>query len=61
MRNLILCLSLAAVLTYGAERVTLTGKVTDSLGKPLEDATVMVYHAGVKTGYSAYSPSCYVD
>jgi uncharacterized GH25 family protein len=46
---------------FAAERVTLTGTVTDSLGKPLEDATVMVYHAGVKTGYSAFCPSCYVD
>ncbi len=61
MRNLIMCLSLAAVLTHGADRVTLTGNVTDSLGKPLEDATVMVYHAGVKTGYSSFCPSCYVD
>ena len=36
-------------------------KVTDSSGKPLDDATVMIYHAGVKKGYSTFCPSCYVD
>lgn len=44
-----------------ANRVPLTGKVTDASGKPLEHATVMVYHAGVKTGYSTFCPSCYAD
>src|ERR1700760_683638 len=44
-----------------ADRVTLSGKVTDDQGNPLPDATVMVYHAGVKTGYSTFCPSCYVD
>jgi uncharacterized GH25 family protein len=43
------------------ERVNLTGRVTDSDGKPIEHATVMVYHAGVKKGYSTYCPSCYAD
>jgi hypothetical protein len=47
--------------TTAANRVTLTGKVVDSNGKPLGHATVLVYHAGVKTGYSTYCPSCYVD
>jgi len=44
-----------------ADRLTLTGKVTDAAGKPLAGATVMVYHAGVKQGYSTYCPSCYAD
>jgi hypothetical protein len=30
-------------------------------GKPLEHATVLVYHAGVKVGYSTFCPSCYAD
>ncbi len=41
--------------------VTLTGKVVDSTGKPLDHATVLVYYAGVKTGYSTYCPGCYAD
>jgi hypothetical protein len=42
-------------------RPTLSGRVVDVTGKPLPHATVMVYHAGVKTGYSTFCPSCYVD
>jgi protocatechuate 3,4-dioxygenase beta subunit len=34
----------------GAESVTLTGKVVDASGKPVEHATVLVYEAFVKTG-----------
>ena len=63
MRNRLLIASLivTASLSFAADRVTLTGRVTDNLGQPLENATVMVYHAGVKTGYSTYCPSCYRD
>lgn len=63
MRNRLLIVSLIATspVSFATDRVTLTGRVTDSLGKPLEDATVMVYHAGVKKGYSTFCPSCYVD
>jgi hypothetical protein len=43
------------------DRATLSGKVTDGAGKPIENATVMIYHAGVKQGYSTFCPSCYVD
>ena len=46
---------------YGADRATLTGIVTGANGKPLDDATVMVYQAGVRTGYNEYCPSCYTD
>jgi hypothetical protein len=60
VRLLIACLT-STVLSFAAERVTLTGRVTDNLGKPLDDATVMIYHAGVKKGYNIYCPSCYVD
>ena len=63
MRNRLLIASLIVIasISFAADRVTLTGKVTDKLGQPLENATVMVYHAGVKTGYSIYCPSCYRD
>jgi protocatechuate 3,4-dioxygenase beta subunit len=41
-----------AIAAAAADRATLTGKVTDNHGKPLDDATVMIYEAGVKKGYS---------
>jgi intradiol ring-cleaving dioxygenase-like protein len=50
-----------ATLAVGSPRITVTGKVVDSDGKPLSNATVMVYHAGVKVGYSTFCPSCYED
>jgi hypothetical protein len=58
-----LAAGLAAIPVYslGAERLTLTGKVTGAAGKSLDHATVIVYHAGVKQGYSTFCPSCYSD
>jgi Carboxypeptidase regulatory-like domain len=50
-----------SAVAFGAGSVTLEGKVTDTSGKPLQHATVLVYHAGVKTGYSVFCPSCYAD
>jgi hypothetical protein len=50
-----------SAVAFGADGVTLKGKVTDVAGRPIEHATVMVYHAGVKTGYSTFCPSCYAD
>src|SRR5260370_19103719 len=47
-------------LTAG-ERATATGKVVDAEGKPVEHATVLVYEAGVKKGYSVFCPTCYTD
>jgi hypothetical protein len=62
MRNSVLAILVASLsISLAADRVTLTGKVTDSFGQPLEDATVMIYHAGVKKGYSTFCPSCYAD
>lgn len=65
MHSLIASLTVASLSSAGllsaADRATLSGKVTDNQGKPLENATVMVYHAGVKKGYSTFCPSCYVD
>src|SRR5579863_8390306 len=52
---------LAAACAFGADRITATGKVTDADGKPVEHATVFVYEAGVKKGYSIYCPTCYPD
>lgn len=48
-------------LSVAADRATVSGKVTDAAGKPLEHATVLIYHAGVKKGYSTFCPSCYTD
>jgi hypothetical protein len=60
-------LLLAAIFIVGASlsgataRPGLTGTVLDSSGSPLAGVTVMVYHAGVKVGYSTFCPSCYID
>jgi Carboxypeptidase regulatory-like domain len=61
MRYLLLLSILTVSAAPAADRATLSGTVTDNQGKPLADATVMIYHAGVKVGYSTYCPSCYVD
>ncbi len=61
MRTTAVFFTVASAVAVRAEGVTLTGKVTDVTGKPVEHATVMVYHAGVKKGYSTFCPSCYAD
>jgi uncharacterized GH25 family protein len=50
-----------ASLLGATARPGLTGTVLDSNGSPLAGVTVMVYHAGVKVGYSTFCPSCYID
>lgn len=50
-----------SAVAFCADFVALKGKVTDVTGRPIEHATVMVYHAGVKNGYSVFCPSCYTD
>jgi hypothetical protein len=57
---LILFLLVSAV-SAGAPGLTVTGSAVDSAGRPISDATVMVYHAGVLDGYSTFCPSCYRD
>lgn len=42
-------------------RANLTGTVFDTAGNPLPGVTVVIYHAGVKVGYSTFCPSCYQD
>jgi uncharacterized GH25 family protein len=44
-----------------AADLMITGRISDSEGKPIANATVMVYHAGPTTGYSLFCPSCYAD
>jgi hypothetical protein len=61
MRIGLLFLFAAAFLTAAEERVTMTGKVVDASGKPVDHATVMVYEAGVKKGYSVFCPTCWTD
>lgn len=39
----------------------LTGTIVDSNDKPIEDATILIYTAGVKVGTSPFCPSCYAD
>ncbi len=56
--TLLACVAFPAL---GAGKATLTGKVTDSAGKAVEHATVLVWHAGPKVGYSTFCPSCYAD
>jgi uncharacterized GH25 family protein len=55
------CLVVPRTVSLADDRVTLTGRVTDAEGKPIEHARVMVHHAGVKKGYSTFCPSCYAD
>jgi len=44
-----------------APGVTAVGKVVNADGKPIQDAAVLVYSAGVKKGFSIFCPTCYVD
>lgn len=53
---------LISLTAHAADRVTATGSVMDeSTSEPIENATVMVHSAGVKTGYDLFCPTCYVD
>jgi hypothetical protein len=56
-----LALIASVQLTIAEERVTANGRIFDAAGKPLQNATVMVYSAGVKKGYSLFCPTCYKD
>ena len=56
-----LCLVICGTVSSAADRLSLTGKVSDANRNPVEHATVLVYSAGVKKGYSLYCPTCYVD
>jgi hypothetical protein len=43
------------------ERATANGKVVAAAGTPVEHATVLVYEARTRNGYSVYCPTCWVD
>src|ERR1017187_5749070 len=63
MRTLLLAaiFCTTASLLGAPTRPGLAGTVLDSNGSPLTGVTVMIYHAGVKVGYSTFCPSCYID
>jgi Dioxygenase len=44
-----------------APRPAIVGTISDEDGKPVSGATVMIWTAGPKKGYSTYCPSCYLD
>src|SRR5882757_4613715 len=55
-------LALTALDAAGAaERATANGKIVAPDGKPVEHATVLVYEAWTRNGYSVYCPTCWVD
>lgn len=54
-------LIMLAPLAFAEEKATVAGKVADANGKPVEHATVLVYEAGVRKGYSIYCPTCWTD
>jgi carboxypeptidase family protein len=51
----------AAAANATAGRATAEGMVKDAEGRPVSNATVLVYSAGVRTGYGIFCPTCYVD
>ena len=57
----VVLLTVANAVSSGADLVTLTGKVTGVTSRPLGNVSVIVYHAGVRKGYSTFCPSCYGD
>src|ERR1051325_9101579 len=59
LRRCIFVLVTAAAIA--APRATIDGRVIDAAGKPVATATVIVYAAGVKVGYSTFCPTCCVD
>ena len=46
---------------HSADHASISGKVVNAEGSPVDNATVLIYKAAVKTGYSTYCPTCYVD
>lgn len=61
LSTLLIAFTLIAGTLPAENRVTASGKVVDDTGKPVDHATVMVYSAGVKKGYSTFCPTCWVD
>lgn len=62
MRTLTALLVFCTLTVQAAGRLTATGTVIDDTTKqPIENATVLVHSASVRTGYDQYCPTCYVD
>lgn len=62
--KLVVCIALfalAAAVSGAARAATIKGRVMDAAGGPAQGATVLVYSAGVRKGYSTFCPTCYVD
>lgn len=60
--QIVFCLAAAAASAQTIERASASGVVVDFESKqPVSNATVMVYSAGVRTGYDRACPTCYVD
>jgi hypothetical protein len=56
-----ICLAVATSHCVADNRAEATGKVVDEGGSPLEHATVVVYKARVRNGYSVFCPTCWID
>lgn len=68
MRKLTLLVLIAACLfehgvpaASAREPLAISGKIVDSDGKPLANAAVLVYSAGVREGFNLACPTCYAD
>lgn len=60
-RSLVVACVAGALLAGAANAATATGTVRDASGNPVAGATVLVYSAGVRKGYSTFCPTCYAD
>ena len=54
-------IALSVASSFAQERATAAGKIVDASGAAVDHATVLVYEAGVKKGYSQFCPTCYTD
>jgi hypothetical protein len=61
VKNLAILLFVLSPLNLFAANPNLRGKVIDSSGTPVTNATVFIYTGSPKTGTSSFCPSCYPD
>ncbi|MET0282550.1 MAG: hypothetical protein ABW278_15690 [Steroidobacteraceae bacterium] len=61
LRSTVFALCLVPLLPPVSAAATVNGTVRDPAGSPVSGATVLVYSAGVRKGYSTFCPTCYVD
>lgn len=60
-RNAVCFALFLAAAAFAQDRATVTGKITDASGQPLEHASVLVYEGHVRTGFGVYCPTCWAD